>query len=170
MKIISKIIITAFLFLSCQAWSQDTVQHPKIKLVNDTPYAERYKKLKELYIASLHSESAIYASKLKADFFLKVNFTEEDNTVMGIKENMFGWIRDNLHKTGFESYEEAVRDFEEIEAATEKELEENPEFLNYFLESTRFEGPHIFTDIDQELRMMHPEMFHLYRDYEFPKN
>ena len=93
----------------------------------DTAYVNTYNKLRALYLKQLDSESYKKAYNLSMNFASKAKF-DGDFAILAVENGMLNWIKENLDKTSFSSYEEAVKLYKEQEVAFEADKIENAEY------------------------------------------
>ncbi|MES2484668.1 MAG: hypothetical protein V4581_01790, partial [Bacteroidota bacterium] len=111
----------------------------------DTAYVNTYNKLRTLYVKQLDSETYKKAHKLSMEFAKKTKF-DGDFATLTEEDSMLKWIKDNLDKTSFTSYEEAVKLNKEQEAAFEVDQKENAEYYA-FAKIARQKYPKITVDV-----------------------
>lgn len=135
--------------------------------VEDTLTASyRYSKARDLYIKSLHSKSAMHFNKLGDEFRGKLNFFG-DNTVLATTEGTFEWIKENLERTDFESYEAAVKEYEELGVAAANNIESNSEFYDYLKYCALYHKEYrLLPDVQTDVLNSNPELLDLYKKYE----
>lgn len=100
------------------------------------PYEVRYKKLKELFIKRIDTESYKKEDKLFTAYVDKLNLTPADNEQFQEME-VLEWIKVNLKQTSFKTMEEAEKEWAAVEIAQEIELQENSAYHNYYFETLK---------------------------------
>ncbi|MCW4469850.1 hypothetical protein OGH69_12795 [Flavobacterium sp. MFBS3-15] len=135
--------------------------------VEDTLTASyRYNKARALYIKSLHSKSSMHLNKLGAEFRDKLNFFG-DSTVLATREGALKWIKENLERTDFETYEAAVNEYEAIGVASANQVKDNSEFYDYIKYCALYHKEYsLLPDVCLDVHSSNPELLDLYKKYE----
>jgi len=153
MKLLYTALTIALLAGSHTATAQTVPAKPATELLSAGPeYDTHFKKLKELYLKELRSESYKKSVSLHKAFLKKLPneaFTTDDQ---------LAWIKDNLPKTQFESYEAAEKEWQEIMAAGMASIEDNKEYYDYMVLCFSKCEPQILTDMMMEVQEEHPEL------------
>jgi len=156
------IVITFFVlsvFLPCGINAQATA--PVFTTERDSAYTTTFNTLKELFIKQMLTERyqqtrllvLSYKSKLKSSGHFKAASLANDPG--GLK-----WLKENWTKTGFTSYEEAVREYRGLEAsfaANNRESKEHMEFDSFNFDAMLKYGPHIYVDMYKEVMLEYPD-------------
>lgn len=165
MKIISGFIYFLIFIYPFVSNAQDT--NIKIKEdVIENDYNVCYEKLKVLYISYLNSESFKVSSKALDEFKDKVNYTASNAEAKefikdSYKENKpLKWIKENIEKTDFKTYQEAELEYQHFVELSKKSRTDNKEFFDYLKTVTDIHGSKIFADAIVYVRLNHPEIFH----------
>lgn len=129
------------------------------------PYEVRYKKLKELLIKQIDSESYKNETKLFTAYVDKLNLTSSDSKQFYEME-VLDWTKANLKQTDFKTVEEAEKEWAAVEIAQDLEMKENLAYHNYYfetLEATRkFD---ILPELLEEIMEEYPEKFPKPKEY-----
>lgn len=128
MKLSHIVLAGTLLFISYTMQSQTAPAAKKDEKTATEQPKVTYEELKELYIKMENSESHKLSNKLMKAFMEKMNYKEKDISVIQSPNGMLEWIKANIEKTGFASYEDAVKEYEEMMAATMKSTTENMDF------------------------------------------
>jgi hypothetical protein len=123
----------------------------------------RYEKLKELHLQKLTSESYVKQHVLLKEFTRKLNVKDAKYKVAEMSKDMLGWIKTNIDKTLFESYEEAEKDFAALSAAGEASRIEGREYFSYMKECAQHCGNDILYRVNEEVFAEHPELLEVYK-------
>jgi len=127
--------------------------------VDSVPYEVWYKKLKELYIKRIDSESYKNSEKTTWAYYDMLNMDASDGIVL-MKIGSLEWSKANLYKTDFGSPEEAEREFKKVEDASGLEIEENEEYWDYFTKCLMATDIYdLEFKIEEEVKQEHPEKF-----------
>lgn len=133
---------------------------------NDSLYSVRYNKARELYIKTLYSDSAMNLNKVTDQFRDKMNFFG-DNIVLATKEGTLKWIKDHIAVTDFESYEAALKDYQLIELAATRQVDENSEFYDYIKDCAMYHKDYrLLPEVCIDVQNTNPELLKLYKKYE----
>jgi len=124
-------------------------QHPRktemTATVKDTAYVNTYNKLRALYLKQLESESYKKVQKLTTAFMEKVKF-DGDFKIFKEEYGLLNWIKDNLQKTSFTSYEEAENEYKAQEVLNKEYEQENAEYIA-FGKAVRAKYPKMMVDV-----------------------
>jgi hypothetical protein len=118
-----KLLTLLFLFSSITTLAQNTGNGS----VKDTAYINSYNKLRALYLKQLDSESHKKAMKLTDQFMTKANFNGDQNILL-TDDGLMNWIKDNIEKTSFKNFEEALKLDEDLKTAYKADAIENAEY------------------------------------------
>jgi len=124
----------------------------------DSTYYATYNKLKQLYIVNMYTD-AYQQNRAKArEYRNKLRSSGEfDPKTLGKDHGGLNWLKDNWQKTEFKSYEEAVKEFDDLLAATLVPTKESEAYNEVYLEAIIKYGPEIFTDMFFELMKEYPD-------------
>lgn len=164
MKTFSKLLLLISLFLSVNTIAQEIDEKRLYFVERDSAYYAKYEKLKELYIKKIHSPTYRKYKSLINSYKSKWRFAYEgsgDKLGAELAKNPGGlnWIKNNLEKTKFESYEAAVEEFDLVMAAAKDDNTANKEFSEYSLEVMMNSGPGMYIDLVEEMMMLYPDMY-----------
>jgi len=140
-------ILILFVCIVSSSYSQTfEYQLPQPK---DSAYTVKFNKLKELYVKQYNSESYKKMKNLNDAFMDKVN---PDHTFLDFKGvPPIDWVKGNLEKTAFSSYDDAKKEYAEIEKAAVFVAAENGALTNMILELVKNKEHEIMTDVLMEL-------------------
>lgn len=160
MKVFQLIIFLAISTL-CTAQNDPVESSVISKLpINDSLYNASFEKLKKLLIAKIHTQGYQENKKLITAFREKLR---ENSGLfpsgIGQQPSVLAWVKINLEKTKFKSYEEAVTDYDAILKASQAEDVKNPDYLNYSVTAVLNYGPQILVDVVLEVMMEYPDKF-----------
>lgn len=134
---LSHIILTGALLITFYTAQSQTEPEVKKEEKPATETKVTYEELKELYMKRENSESYKLSKKLMTAFYKKMNYSEKDRSALITPDSMLVWIKANLEKTYFASYEEATEEFDEMMAAGVKSVEENKDFYTAMRNANR---------------------------------
>jgi hypothetical protein len=118
------------------------------------PYSVRYNKLKELYLKQVNSKSFKMVDSLQRSFIKKAQFKGKLDMPLLI------WVKTNLFMTKFKNFDEAQKEWADIEAAQEIEMEQNADYYDYVYESIlATSSAEIQINAKQDVEAEHPEIF-----------
>lgn len=100
------------------------------------PYEVRYKKLKELFIKRIDSESYKKENRLFTGYVDKLNLKPSDSELFEEMEPL-EWAKANLKQTNFKTVAEAEKEWAAVEIAQDMELKENSAYHNYYFETLK---------------------------------
>jgi hypothetical protein len=156
MKVLYTSLLTLFLACSYTTMAQTTNDKPKQEKLTDGPeYDKHYAKLKELYLKQLRSESYKKQHALNNAFVAKINF---DGEIEDFQKDILGWIKANIDKTTFGSYEAAEKEWQAIIAAGMKDFEENKDYYDYMMVCFNCCDSEILTQVMMEVMEEYPEL------------
>lgn len=161
MKNFLKVVLICLTLSSLPVFSQENV------IKEDTlSHTYRYNKARELYVKSLHSESAMLFYKLTDSYKEKLNFFG-DRTILTTKEGNLKWVKEHLNVTDFKNYDAAVKEYEAIELAAANQLAENSEFYDYLNYCAMYYKDYtLMSDVMLDVQNSNPELLTLYKKYE----
>lgn len=140
-------------------------QSAKEQKEDPIPYEVRYKKLKELFIKRIDTESYKKESKLVSDYGDKLNLTPSDSEQFQEME-VLEWIKVNLKQTNFKTMEEAEKEWAAVEIAQEIELQENLAYHNYLFETIKATRKFdLAIVLEEEVREEYPDKFPKPKEY-----
>lgn len=129
--------------------SQETIDDNSIlKTEKDSAYYKTYNTLKALYIIQTKTPEHLFADKLMENYKSKWR-SSYDGKNLGKTGEALNWIKENLEKTKFSSYEEAVQEHDAVMKAFFK-VNLTPEgraFSEYSTTAILTYGPEIYTDV-----------------------
>ena len=134
MKFIYKTAVLIIILLTCFISSAQSSNDNSKNLANNVDCEAKFKKAKELYAKMYNSSSVVDYRKVRKNFYDKVLKTPGKTKVEGAtscKEMTLLGIKNNIEKTGFSNYEEALRDWENKDKARARFVKENSEFYEY---------------------------------------
>jgi hypothetical protein len=123
----------------------------------------RYEKLKELQLKKLSSENSIKYHKMMNEFSEKMNYKATGTKVTDVTKDLLGWLKDNIDKTKFESYEAAVTEIEALSAIGELSRNEGKEYFAYLRECKQHCGNDVMMKVLNEVLKEHPELLETYK-------
>lgn len=129
MKLLYTLLFTIALTGTYTAAAQtETKPVKEEKLTGGPEYDKHYEKLKELYIKQLRSGTHKKQRQLNNAFIAKMNFKGDPKE---IQKDILGWVKNNIDKTNFESYEAAEQEWQAIITAGMDDFQENQEYYEY---------------------------------------
>jgi len=157
MNLFYKISFSCIVILTTNANAQDTRYYPLTDVQTSGPtYIEHYNKLKELYLKQLQSVSYKNKELLTRSFLKKMNFTGKYSE---LHKDVLAWIKRNIEKTNFETYEAAQKEWDFLLTIAQKEVTENNDFYEFKLKSSQCCGPDVFLQVDFDIRKEYPHFF-----------
>ncbi|WP_330443653.1 hypothetical protein [Flavobacterium sp. C4GT6] len=148
---IKLLYIFSFLIFSLNSTAQTKEDNSSKEAVEESTYQKDYEKLKELHIAYENSEDKAKQVKLMDDFYDKIKDRRKMRDAIG---NDIGatleWIKNNLDKTKFTSYEEAKKEWDNIQAAGMSSVMKNQEYFNFMQKCLRKHGSDILIKVMEE--------------------
>jgi hypothetical protein len=130
--------------------------------IDNPECSKRYEKLKELQLKKLSSGNSIKYHKMMKEFTAKMNIRATGDKVTDVSEDLLGWVKNNIDKTKFRSYEEAEKDFAALSAAGEASRLDGKEYFAYLKECRQHCGNDIMTKVLTEVLQEHPELLETY--------
>lgn len=159
MKYLYKVLLGIILLAPVNVFSQNSIQSQSL-VEKDSSYNAAFEKLKKLLIAKIHTQGYQENKKLITAFREKLR---ENSGLypsgIGLQPSVLAWVKINLEKTKFKSYEEAVADYDEILKASQAEDVKNPDYLNYSVTAVLKYGPQILVDVVLEVMTEYPDKF-----------
>lgn len=157
-KLFYTLLISLALTGNYTAMAQTVTKSANEEILTSGPeYEKHYKKLKELYIKELKSESYKKSRELTRAFYEKINYK---GNIEDIRDNILPWIKENIKKTSFESYKAAEKEWEEVNTASMESVVENNEYYAYMQECLECCGPGIITKARNDVREENPELIY----------
>jgi hypothetical protein len=156
MKLIYTALLAFTLANTYTLTAQTADKEPVPEKLSDGPeYDKHYQKLKELYIKQLKSESYKKYFELNRSFINKMNYKGK---ISKLGNNMLGWIKENIGKTSFESYEAAEKEWQAVQAASRKSMGKNKEYYDYTRTCIKCCGSEMIAHVLTEVMQEHPEL------------
>lgn len=141
-----------FTIVFALSYTKVTAQTSTYNPVNSSSECkERVDKLKAMHVTFLSSDTQKKYSQLIKEFNRKINLKGSGEKVENIIDDLMGWIKNNIDKTMFESYEAAEKEFEAISDASVAMRNENKEYYTYLNESRPYCGSGLIAKIVNEV-------------------
>ena len=121
----------------------------------DTVYEAKYNKLREVYVKKRLSESYVAFSKVHKAFLEKVNFNDHFKEIE--MRTIMEWVKANLGKTKFATYEEAEKEWEAVRNASQAHGEDASEFYAMMREYRANGDMDIVKDVMKDVAMEYSE-------------
>lgn len=145
-------LFLVFIALTPAAHSQTIEwQMPK----KDTVYEAKYNKLKAVYVKKRQSESYKKFSKLNDAFLEKVNFKDHFKEIE--MRTIMEWIKANLAKTKFASYEEAEKEWKIVREAVSEHSAESSEYYDLMREYRKNGDMEIVKAVMMDVQKEYPD-------------
>ncbi len=143
-------IIAAF---SIGSFAQSDVEpQPYDSADQDSIYFADYKKLKDLYVVYMLSPTFQKSREQLRDYRSKLKSGKQfDIKLLSKDPGGLNWLRDNWHKTGFTSYDEALQQYKTIADLLDAPSSEKQAFDDYHFETSLKYGPEMFLDMYREV-------------------
>ncbi|MUV05018.1 hypothetical protein GN157_14975 [Flavobacterium rakeshii] len=141
----------SFSILSLTLTAQTTEDNSSKKAVEESTYEKDFEQLKELHIAYENSEDRVKHLKLMDDFYDKIKELRKMRDAIGNDVNAtLEWIKNNLDKTQFTSYEEAKKEWDNIQTVGMTSFMKNQEYFNFMQKCLLKYGPDILRKVMEE--------------------
>lgn len=120
----------------------------------DTIYNAKFKKFKDICLRKMKTESHVEAKKAMTIFLDKLSFSGKPSEFP--KDTLLPWIKENLQKTKFTSYEEAEQVWQQVTDTGLADVKENMYYFEAIAELSKNGDNKIFMDVRQEIEYEYP--------------
>lgn len=158
----NKFILTSFslIFVFHFGISQNPEYNNVVLESKDSTFYASYAKVKQLYIERIHTPAyqtyITHANEYKKKWRSVYNGTGSE---LAKDKGGLKWIKANLNKTQFTTYDQAVEEFSKLNTLALKEGFANKKFADAYFEALYKYGYYIYHDLEQEMQMEYPEYF-----------
>lgn len=143
------------LLLACSlaAAAQTTMYNPPAELIDSPECAVRYETLKEMHAAYLASATVKKQTATIKEFNRKLNLKANGEKAENVLKDVMGWIKNNVDKTLFKSYEDAEKDFAAIADALVAVRTENKEYFAFINEAKTYCGKGVIANLAADVSL-----------------
>lgn len=152
--------IFTILLLACSfaATAQTTMYNPPAELIDSPECAERYETLKKMHAEYLASATVKKETMIVREFNRKLNLKANGEKLEVVLADVMGWIKDNVEKTHFESYEAAEKEFAAITDAFVAVRAENKDYFAFINEAKTYCGDGVLSRVVSDVSINYPEL------------
>lgn len=166
-----QLFFLCLLLFSFSTYAQNTAQEytvaqtpdstqVKFNTVKDSTYFATYNKLKSLYLEMMYSPCYLEGKFKTSEYSRKLRVSPDfKSSIIAKDEGALNWLKENWQFTGFTSYEEALKEYNNLKQVHMKCQFENPEYTNYQLKAIMKYGPTIYSDMILEIITEYPDKF-----------
>ncbi|KAF2518742.1 hypothetical protein E0W68_08295 [Flavobacterium salilacus subsp. salilacus] len=158
-KLYPNIIAAIILLSSLVSIAQNTEYNPSSRNeANKQEYDSTFNAFKKLYIDKLDSDIHYRIMDLSKEFVRKMNHPEKSMALINTKYPL-PWIKENLSTTFFESYGEAIKEWEHLSELMAISYEQNREYYEMKDKILKKWGVEMLDSVTQEIRREQPQKF-----------
>jgi hypothetical protein len=120
------------------------------KDIEQLTYKDAFLQLQKAYLKLNNSESYKKYDKLNGDFANKAKVSSKEIEDVKKSKSILEWVKNNLEKTNFKTFEEATTLNESILAADFQQYKDNEEFYVLMFQYVNTYGVNIYTEVIQD--------------------